>query len=53
MTSLRLHGQRRVVSDTCKTNKRYAAASVAKIPSIDMINSGAQEYKITNSYTCA
>ena len=48
------HGQRRVVSDMC--NKIFAMSSRVsseKIPSIDMINSGAQEYEITNIYTCA
>ena len=50
VTSLRLHtGQRRVVSDRCNKISATQPRSVAKILSIDMINYGAQEYKITNT----
>ena len=55
MTSLRRHGQRSVVSDMCDIKSSLSSrVSSEKIPSIDMINSGEQEYEITNSllYMC-
>ena len=65
MTSLRLHGQRHVVSHRC--NKIFSSAATWNVAApvacrwcvvinchpFDMMNSGAQECKITNRYTCA
>ena len=50
MTSLRLHGQRRVVSDWCNKIFRRVATEPRRGENPFDMNSGAQEYKIT---TCA